>query len=532
MVTLAPRSTPYLLLAAALLLVGVGLVTAHLVLARQHHQEERSRAVREATLAADAFEQHTLQLVRQADVLLRAVRHDYLKGRSSAQSAEFIERLGFDTAIIENVFIVGTEGGFIVPDGTEAARNVLDRDYFQFHRQHPGDDLFVSAVELGRLTGKYRFRLSRRFEGPDGGFGGVVLATVTPQSFTRYLHELKLGPQSVASLLGTHDRRLRARLPAAPDDAWNTPIDLPLWAALDRSPVGSIEDRSPVDGITRVFHYKQVAGLPLVVAVGFSEADVLGRIAERKRWLLATEALLGVVALLFGLVIVRTLRSNDRLTAEVQRRERTEAALLVRELEYRRIVETATEGIISLDRDFRLTFVNARFAQMLGYQVPELLRRPVVELCPEDQVADNEAQLAQRRRGLDSVYERCFLTKEGGRRWVLVSAKAILDAQGRCLGSFAMVTDIHARKEAETERERLIDELRVTLARVQQLEGILPICSFCKRIRDDTGDWQQVERYITRHSETRFTHGVCPDCLRKNYPEVADEVQESLDKDE
>jgi hypothetical protein len=62
-------------------------------------------------------------------------------------------------------------------------------------------------------------------------------------------------------------------------------------------------------------------------------------------------------------------------------------------------------------------------------------------------------------------------------------------------------------------------ELEESLANIKQLSGLLPICASCKKIRDDKGYWQQVEGYITEHSEAKFSHGICPDCMKKLYPE-------------
>lgn len=77
------------------------------------------------------------------------------------------------------------------------------------------------------------------------------------------------------------------------------------------------------------------------------------------------------------------------------------------------------------------------------------------------------------------------------------------------------------RKEAaEVEKERLIKELTTALSDVKQLSGMLPICSNCKKIRDDEGYWQNVESYIGAHSEALFSHGICPDCIKKLYPDM------------
>lgn len=81
----------------------------------------------------------------------------------------------------------------------------------------------------------------------------------------------------------------------------------------------------------------------------------------------------------------------------------------------------------------------------------------------------------------------------------------------------------HKRQERERcgqEREGLIVELRAALAKVKQLKGMLPICSSCKKIRDDRGYWNQIENYIHDHSEAEFTHGICEECAHKLYPEL------------
>jgi len=82
-------------------------------------------------------------------------------------------------------------------------------------------------------------------------------------------------------------------------------------------------------------------------------------------------------------------------------------------------------------------------------------------------------------------------------------------------------TDITDRKRAEAERERLISELRDALAKVKTLSGLVPICAWCKKIRDDQGFWKHIEVYIQSRSEAVFTHGVCPDCLRKFTSDLA-----------
>ena len=96
---------------------------------------------------------------------------------------------------------------------------------------------------------------------------------------------------------------------------------------------------------------------------------------------------------------------------------------------------------------------------------------------------------------------------------------AVRDEHGQVVESRSMVVDITERKRGETEREQLVRELQEALSKVKMLSEFLPICVSCKKIRDDKGYWNQVEVYIRNHSEAEFSHGICPECMKKLYPD-------------
>lgn len=81
--------------------------------------------------------------------------------------------------------------------------------------------------------------------------------------------------------------------------------------------------------------------------------------------------------------------------------------------------------------------------------------------------------------------------------------------------------EITKRKKVEAEQRRLIQQLEEAAKQINQLRGLLPICSFCKKIRDDQGYWNQIEQYISEYSEATFSHGICPECLEEQYPDIA-----------
>jgi hypothetical protein len=80
--------------------------------------------------------------------------------------------------------------------------------------------------------------------------------------------------------------------------------------------------------------------------------------------------------------------------------------------------------------------------------------------------------------------------------------------------------EIEKRKKLEKEREKLISELQQALSEIKTLRGFLPICANCKKIRDDEGYWQQIEKYIQDRSDAQFGHSICPECAKKLYPEL------------
>jgi hypothetical protein len=92
--------------------------------------------------------------------------------------------------------------------------------------------------------------------------------------------------------------------------------------------------------------------------------------------------------------------------------------------------------------------------------------------------------------------------------------------------AMARFADMIQLRQLNAELQARNQELQEALTKVKTLSGLLPICASCKKIRDDQGYWQQVEEYIQKHSEAEFTHGICPDCVKKLYPELYGDKQQ------
>jgi len=117
------------------------------------------------------------------------------------------------------------------------------------------------------------------------------------------------------------------------------------------------------------------------------------------------------------------------------------------------------------------------------------------------------------------VTEELMVDGNGSERLYSFIKTPKLDSEGNVKYIICTGTDITEKRNAEKEREALIENLQNALSEVKKLSGLLPICASCKKIRDDKGYWSQVEVYIREHSDVEFSHSVCPDCMKTLYPE-------------
>jgi PAS domain S-box-containing protein len=102
----------------------------------------------------------------------------------------------------------------------------------------------------------------------------------------------------------------------------------------------------------------------------------------------------------------------------------------------------------------------------------------------------------------------------------LVTVTPYVDSQNKTAGIIESFEDITERQKLEEENEHLISDLQESLKKVKLLSGLLPICASCKSIKDDKGHWSKVETYIANHSDATCSHGICPECAERLYPEI------------
>lgn len=189
--------------------------------------------------------------------------------------------------------------------------------------------------------------------------------------------------------------------------------------------------------------------------------------------------------------------------------EETRRALLELETRY---FDLAIDMLCVLDFNGYFKRLNPAWERTLGFTREELMAKRFIEFVHPD---DRERTLGQNRDvrggGQARSFENRYLCKDGSYRWLLWNAAP--DESRQVIYGFAR--DMTEHKRAEQERERLFKKLQAAVAEVRTLRGFLPICTYCKRIRDDENYWQSVEAYISKHTGTHFSHGICPSCYAK-----------------
>ncbi len=222
------------------------------------------------------------------------------------------------------------------------------------------------------------------------------------------------------------------------------------------------------------------------------------------------------------------------LTTDITERKLAEDALLKSEQLLSSIFGSIPDGISVLDKDMNILTTNQTMERWYAHALP-FTGKKCFEVYHGVSQPCRVCPAIQTLKTGKSFVEVVPMTGEGGIRigWNELYSFPLTDAvTGEPSGVVEFVRDITKRKLLEAEKDNLIVELQNALSEVKKLSGFLPICASCKKIRNDKGYWQQVEEYISDHSQALFSHSICPDCMKRLYPEIADKVLDRQEKGE
>ncbi len=190
------------------------------------------------------------------------------------------------------------------------------------------------------------------------------------------------------------------------------------------------------------------------------------------------------------------------------------------EIRFRAVFENSVDAL-GISEQGSHVFVNPSYLKLFGYDTnDDLAGTPILDLIAPCERAVILDRIQRRARGeaVPSSYETRGLRKSG-EEFIMDVHASTYDLSGATY-TLVILRDISGRKQVEQEREKLIADLQHALAEIRTLQGILPICSYCKKIRDDKGAWTQMEIYISNRTDAQFSHGICSECAKKEFPDI------------
>lgn len=247
------------------------------------------------------------------------------------------------------------------------------------------------------------------------------------------------------------------------------------------------------------------------------DAEIIVTSAHNEAALLLDAIDIGVAGYLLKPVDTRLLLSA---VAKVSERKRLKEALERSERHFRNLVEQSPDALLLVNRRTEcIEECNEQACILLKYDRRTLLGLSLARIEVVDDSGRSPSICSLDAASLPLTMETTLRRKDGSMAPVEFRA-GLLDS-GRPPRMIVHIRDISARKLAEQEREALISDLRKAGAEIKTLQGIIPICACCKKVRDDQGFWKQVEAYLGEKAAVEFSHGICPDCVRKYYSDFS-----------
>jgi PAS domain S-box-containing protein len=174
------------------------------------------------------------------------------------------------------------------------------------------------------------------------------------------------------------------------------------------------------------------------------------------------------------------------------------------------------------NRDFDIILANDTYWQIFGDVRDSRTPVKCYNHRPGKSCHTADCALKQIFDGKDEFVCESIKKHNGDVQNFIVTARPFRNRRGQLTGVVESFQEITELKKLEQEKTELILQLRESLNKVKVLSGLVPICAGCKKIRDDQGFWNHLESYISRHSDAEFSHGLCPDCALKYYPELTE----------
>ena len=447
-----------------ILVAGLGLVLMtwfpayHLV--RQEYADAVRRTRQVQANICKGMETHLADMLNDIDLVLLLIKTDYEKSGAVSPTTQAILQSRSFVRFSRLAMIANAQGKVIFDFGPDPAGLTLDmsnRTYFQVHARQDTGKLFIGPAITGRISGQTIVPLSRRLNHPDGSFAGVVAMGINAPYFGELFQQTMLEPMDFL-LLGT-DGWVRAASEGRRDLIGQSVAGSALAQSVAASPAGMLLTEMPDRQGQSFVSFRVMEGHGLVTAVAQTEADALNYFRERRRFYFGAAISITALLFLFVYALIHASKRQHELSDLVQaEKERAEYYL-----------NMAGSLLVALDLSGRVTMLNHRGADILGYNEEELIGKDWVEtVVPPENRATARARFLQLvsgqipSRSLSVEMEN--LTCGGQRRMIAWISNVLKNVHGEVIGVLSAGADV-------TERYRMEAEL-LRLANIDNLTGL------------------------------------------------------------
>ncbi|WEZ85996.1 HWE histidine kinase domain-containing protein (plasmid) [Rhizobium sp. 32-5/1] len=478
---LAPASQMYRATISKRVIVTVGLIVLILVsggvwLRQDMRKSQHLAAEQTAQNLSIGLERDMERVISSYAQSLQGAAHALALPGFAKLSVEVKRAALFDSVALgslNGLAIMDRKGNPVMSsDNKDYGRtNYSDRAWFTAQRDKADFGLYVGPPLVGKVSKIGNIFLSRRVNDAKGDFAGVVGIGIPTDFFQHLFSALKLDDESIVSLLTT-DGLIVARTPFNPVDLGRDVKSARVFELIGQAKVGTYESTSLIDGVYRLYAYRQLGTLPFIVVVGLSERTIYAP-WNRTMWLIGTVIIL--MALLgMGLGIILWRESTRRGRAEDKARA-TGATLLEADRLLRIIIETGTSLVYAKDNEGRILMANGPLLRHLGRSWSDLEGRTVHEYF--DNAKQAEAVAKADRRIIDTGETQVIegtIGQSGSDQPVWLTTKTPMrDATGRVAGIVGISIDITERRKVEDRLRLMVNELnhrvKNTLATVQAI---------------------------------------------------------------
>jgi diguanylate cyclase (GGDEF)-like protein len=405
-------------------------------------------AVRANKNFAMVFEENVLRSLGEIDKALLYLRRSVETRKDTTDFSTIVSTTDVLSEIIVEVAIIDSNGMMQASNAGPQPAPVVDlsdRDHFRFHLTSTEDQLYISKPVVGRVSGKWSVQVTRRFSNADGSFGGVVVASLKPDHFTRFYDKIDFGSSASISLIGT-DGVVRSSGGSADGFALGQDLSgTKLFSEMHNGANSTFETADPSSGQMRLVTLRKITGHPLWVSVSTDMNELY-----KSSWsTFELNAIAGVLLTFIMLMAVeRVLQTEDgaRLKAD----------------QLRLTLENMSQGIMLVTKELKIPIINGRCGELLDLPDEFIKNPPRFDELVEYQTRNSKLRSTANAQGMQPPQRPATLDHE---KFAVCERSmpngTVIEVRSGHLpdGSFVQTfTDITKRAEAEAHVARLASE--------------------------------------------------------------------------